>query len=59
LRPAARHAVASELGETSLMLLVHPTLTELHMRGAAETVRSVIQEATRPSHDDARRLVSV
>lgn len=47
LRPRARHAVARELGETSLMLLVHPTLAENDVRQAAEVVRRVVDEATR------------
>jgi dTDP-4-amino-4,6-dideoxygalactose transaminase len=58
LRPVARHTVARELGETSLMLLVHPTLTDGHVRRAADIVRTVIEEATRPGHDDARPRVS-
>jgi dTDP-4-amino-4,6-dideoxygalactose transaminase len=59
LRPAARHAVASELGETSLMLLVHPTLTDDDVRATAKTVRSVMQEATQPSHKPRfRKLAS-
>ena len=37
-RPVQRLPVARELGETSLMFLVHPTLSEQDMR---ETVRAV------------------
>ncbi len=47
LRPAARLPVAKELGETSLMFLVHPTLTEADMRRVAEIVGKVMVEATR------------
>jgi dTDP-4-amino-4,6-dideoxygalactose transaminase len=37
-RPAHRLPVAKELGETSLMFLVHPTLTEAHV---SETIRRI------------------
>ena len=47
LRPAERLPVAKELGETSLMFLVHPTLTEADMRRVAEIVGKVMVEATR------------
>jgi dTDP-4-amino-4,6-dideoxygalactose transaminase len=47
LRPAARLPVAKELGETSLMFLVHPTLTEADMRRVAEIVGKVMAEATK------------
>jgi dTDP-4-amino-4,6-dideoxygalactose transaminase len=46
-RSAERHPVARELGETSLVLLVHPTLTDCHIRAAAEIVCSVLRRATR------------
>lgn len=45
-RPSQRLPVAQELGSTSLMLLVHPTLTEAHIEYAAVAVRSVIEEGT-------------
>jgi len=44
-RPPARLPVARELGETSLMLLVHPTLDTSHMAHTVETVRAVLREA--------------
>jgi dTDP-4-amino-4,6-dideoxygalactose transaminase len=47
IRPRTRHAVARELGETSLMLLVHPTLAENDVRRAADVVRRVVDDATR------------
>jgi dTDP-4-amino-4,6-dideoxygalactose transaminase len=47
LRPRARHTIARELGETSLMLLVHPTLTENEVRYAGEVLRRIVDEATR------------
>jgi len=38
LNPAERHLVAKELGETSLMFLVHPTLTSGHIIRTCEVV---------------------
>ena len=40
-------AVAAELGETSLMLLVHPTLTVDAIEYSAEMLKGVLREATR------------
>ncbi len=45
-RPPRRLPVARELGETSLMFLVHPTLTSRHMDETCGVVRDVIDEAT-------------
>jgi dTDP-4-amino-4,6-dideoxygalactose transaminase len=47
MRPAVRLAVARELGETSLMFLVHPTLTEKNMDTVVEAVKKVMAEATK------------
>ena len=47
LAPAERLPVARELGETSLMFLVHPTITPEQMAGYAEAVRSVVLRACR------------
>ena len=47
LAPAVRLPVARELGETSLMFLVHPTITPEQMSGYAHAVRSVVQKACR------------
>lgn len=47
LRPATRLPVARELGETSLMFLVHPTLTEADMRRVTDIVGKVMAEATK------------
>ena len=44
--PVRRLPVARELGETSLMFLVHPTLTPRHMDETCSVVRDVIDEAT-------------
>jgi len=45
-RPKERLSVARELGETSVMLLVHPTLTEQHIHKACDVVRDVMLRAT-------------
>jgi dTDP-4-amino-4,6-dideoxygalactose transaminase len=47
LTPAERLPVARELGETSLMFLVHPTITPEQMAGYAEAVRSVVKQGCR------------
>lgn len=49
LAPSSRLPVARELGETSLMLLVDPTLDEEDMAHSAAVVRSVMIEASRGS----------
>ena len=46
MRPAHRLTVAKDLGETSLMFLVHPTLTEADMRDTADAVEKVMTVAT-------------
>ncbi len=46
-RPEARLRVARELGETSLMTLVHPTLSPEAVAYAGETLRDVLLAATR------------
>jgi dTDP-4-amino-4,6-dideoxygalactose transaminase len=51
LRPRERHPVARELGETSLMLLVDPTLSESSMREAAATVSTIVPRAQRHRHE--------
>lgn len=47
LAPPERLPVARVLGETSLMFLVHPTITLEQMEGYAQAVRSVVQQACR------------
>src|SRR6056297_2867162 len=44
-RPKERLPVARELGDTSLMLLVHPTLTEGEITKTAEALRKVLEQA--------------
>jgi len=46
-RPRSRYAIARQLGETSLMFLVHPTLTEANIDNTCEVVRQVMLQATR------------
>ena len=47
LAPAERLPVARNLGETSLMFLVHPTITPQQMAGYSQAVRSVVKRACR------------
>mgnify|MGYP001261928509 CR=1 FL=1 len=44
-RPAERLPVARELGETSLMFLTHPTLTQQEIDKTCQVVRQVMSEA--------------
>lgn len=46
-RPAASLPVAKELGETSLMFLVHPTLTDAEIEKTCSVVREVLAMAQR------------
>lgn len=46
-RPERRLAVATELGETSLMFQVHPTLSPADMSEVATVVTGVIRQASR------------
>jgi len=45
-RPVARLAVARELGETSLMFLVHPTLTQAEISHSCDVVDVVLGQAS-------------
>ena len=47
LRPRERLPVAKELSDTSLMFLVHPTLSDLDMQDTADAVEKVMACATR------------
>jgi len=47
-RPLSRLAVAEELGETSIMFLVHPTLTETEIDAVCRDLDSVLDQATNP-----------
>lgn len=46
-RPEKRLPVARELGETSIMFLVHPTLTENEVEMSGQVLREVLQVADR------------
>lgn len=46
-RPTERLKSAVELGETSLMFLVHPTLTRAEIRKTTEVIREVLLMATK------------
>ena len=45
-RPSQRLANAKELGETSMMFLVHPTLTEQEIELTCKVMSDVVQQAT-------------
>lgn len=47
LRPPGRLPIAKELGETALMFLVHPTLTDFDMEDTANAVEKVLAHAAR------------
>jgi len=47
LRPEQRLPVARELGESSLMFLVHPTLTVQEIQKTCRVLRDVMAEATK------------
>lgn len=47
MRPSARLPVARELGDTSLMFLVHPTLGQAEMARTVEVVSDVMSKAVR------------
>ncbi len=46
-RPAERLPVARELGETSLMWLVHPTLTDAEISNTCSVIKSVLSQASK------------
>ena len=46
MRPSLRLPVARELGETSLMFLVHPTLLDVHIEMTCDVVKRVMEMAT-------------
>lgn len=50
-RPAHRLPVARELGETSLMFLVHPTLTEAEMEKTCSVITKVLAQAIHCDHN--------
>lgn len=46
-KPQERLPVAKELGETSLMFLVHPTLTQEYMQEVGSAIKDVFKQASR------------
>jgi dTDP-4-amino-4,6-dideoxygalactose transaminase len=50
-RPLIRLSIAKELGETSLMFLVHPTLTDQEMQKVCRVIQDVIKLAVENSHE--------
>ena len=48
-RPAERLPVAKDLGETSIMFLVHPTLTDTEVAKTCEVIKTVMTEASNAS----------
>jgi dTDP-4-amino-4,6-dideoxygalactose transaminase len=46
-RPKTRLPVAKQLGETSLMFLVHPTLTRSEIQKTCEAIKEVFRKATK------------
>lgn len=44
-RPAKRLPIAQQLGETSLMFMVHPTLTEAEIAKTCKVINAVMQDA--------------
>lgn len=46
-RPEARLPTAQQLGETSLMFLVHPTLTEAEIQKTCEAIAHVMRKASK------------
>ncbi len=56
LRPVERWPVAKELGETSLMFLIHPTLSEDEMQDTCRAVAKVMDAATKASRKPLHRV---
>ena len=48
-RPAERKSVARELGETSLMWLVHPTLTDAEIAKTCSVIQRIMSQASKGS----------
>jgi dTDP-4-amino-4,6-dideoxygalactose transaminase len=45
-RPSKRLPIAKALGENSLMLLVHPTLTDANLQTTKDAISQVLSSAT-------------
>lgn len=53
MRPSERLPVAKKLGETSLMFLVHPTLTDEYVHYVGQVARDVLSEAASATSEQA------
>lgn len=61
-RPAERLPVARELGDTSIMFLVHPTLKDSHIRqtiNALNTINDQVQASALSEHNRAATVLSL
>lgn len=57
-KPTERHRVAKELGETSVMFLVHPTLEESQVKAFGHDIACLLRSATKPSARQHQVLVA-
>ena len=55
IRPAERLPIARELGDTSLMFLVHPTLTDAEIQATSKAIKKVMEAATKAVSIPVRR----
>jgi dTDP-4-amino-4,6-dideoxygalactose transaminase len=53
-RPKERLPVAKELGETSLMFLVHPTLTDAEIQKTCQVIHEVLEKALTSTKENSR-----
>jgi dTDP-4-amino-4,6-dideoxygalactose transaminase len=53
-RPRERLPVAKELGETSLMFLVHPTLTDAEIKKTCQVIHEVLEKALTSTKESSR-----
>jgi dTDP-4-amino-4,6-dideoxygalactose transaminase len=55
-RPAERLTVARQLGENSVMFLIHPTLTAAEVDKTCQTIHHVLEMASRKSDDVGQNI---
>jgi len=53
-RPKERLPVAKELGQTSLMFLVHPTLTDAEIKKTCQVIHEVLEQALTSTIESSR-----
>jgi dTDP-4-amino-4,6-dideoxygalactose transaminase len=53
-RPKERLPVAKELGETSMMFLVHPTLTDAEIKKTCQVIHEVLEKALASTKENSR-----